>query len=133
MAAHQDEKEDINQSKELLKTLQNQLSSGNYLGVLQSVANDPPNCKDGELQKKIAVPVITAMSKLKRSSMDSCLKKMDQKGREIVLQYVFYGFQAMPKASTEFLNWHQAIVKMDGIGAIVSVATNIKRNILVAQ
>ena len=64
--------------------------------------------------------------------MDSCLKQMDDKGRETILQYVFYGFEIMPKSSTEFLNWHQAIVKQDGIGVIVRVATNIKRNILVS-
>ena len=64
--------------------------------------------------------------------MESCLKQMDSKGREVLLQYVFYGFQSQPKSATEFLHWHQAIVKMDGIGAIVRVATNIKRNILVS-
>ena len=107
-------------------------NSGNHIGVVQSVSKSPPNCKDADLQKQIALPVVTALSKLKRSSMDSCLKQMDEKGREIVLQYVFYGFQIMPKSSTDFLNWHQAIVKMDGIGVIVRVATNIKRNILVS-
>ena len=83
-------------------------------------------------QKQIAAPVVTALSKLKKTNMDSCLKQMDSKGREVLLQYVFYGFQSQPKSATEFLHWHQAIVKMDGIGAIVRVATNIKRNILVS-
>mmetsp|Transcript_10376 Transcript_10376/g.9380 ORF Transcript_10376/g.9380 Transcript_10376/m.9380 type:complete len:136 (-) Transcript_10376:176-583(-) len=127
-----DEKEDLNQAKDLLKQLEGQASSGNHLGVLQTISKSPPNCKDAELQKKIAIPVVTALSKLKRTNMDSCLKQMDEKGRETILQYVFYGFQTMPKSSTEFLNWHQAIVKQDGIGAIVRVATNIKRNILVS-
>ena len=65
-------------------------------------------------QKEIAKPVVTALSKLKRSNMDSSLKQMDARGREVILQYVFYGFQNMPAKSTEFLNWHQAITKMDG-------------------
>lgn len=45
-----DEKEDLNQAKDLLKQLESQASSGNHLGVLQSVAKSPPNCKDAELQ-----------------------------------------------------------------------------------
>ena len=64
--------------------------------------------------------------------MNECLKQMEPAQREVVLQYVVYGFQAMPAAATDFLNWHQAIVKLDGIGAICRVATNIKRNILVS-
>ena len=71
---------------------------------------------------------------MSKSNISSFVKgdKLDAKGREILLQYVFYGFQIMPSKSTEFLNWHQAIVTKDGIGAIVRVATNIKRNILVS-
>eukprot|EP01083_Nonionella_stella_P192463 711401_1 len=127
-----DEKEDISNSRDLLKTVKDQVSSGNYLGVLKSVANDPPNCKDAAIQKQIGVPVVTALSKLKRGNIGSCLEQLDEKGREILLQYVFYGFQIQPSSSTEFLNWHQSIVKKDGIGVIVRVATNIKRNILVS-
>eukprot|EP01084_Bolivina_argentea_P163909 285070_1 len=127
-----DEKEDLNAAKDLLKTLESQIQSNNYKGVVESVSKSPPNCKDAELQKKIAIPVLRALGKLKKSAMDSCLKGLDEKERGIVLGYVFYGFQQSPSNSTEYLNWHQSIVKMDGIGAIVRVSTNIKRNILVS-
>jgi len=127
-----DEKEDFNKSKELLSELNSFISSSNYVGVLKAVAGSPPNCKDASLQKEIADPVIKALSKLKRTGMNECLKQMEPEQREVVLQYVYYGFQAMPKSATEFLNWQQAIVKLDGIGAICRVVTNIKRNILVS-
>ena len=45
-----DEKEDLTASKELLKDVEGSLSSGNYLGILQSVSQSPPNCKDAEVQ-----------------------------------------------------------------------------------
>ena len=45
-----DEKEDLSASKELLKDIQGSLSSGNYLGILKSVSQSPPNCKDAEVQ-----------------------------------------------------------------------------------
>ena len=45
-----DEKEDLNQAKDVLKQLESQSSSGNQLGVLQTIAKSPPNCKDAELQ-----------------------------------------------------------------------------------
>merc|ERR1712154_178611 len=124
------EKEDLNKSKELLKELQG--LGSNYTGILKAVSSTPPNCKDASVQKDIAVPVVKALAKMKRSAMNDCLKQMEPAQREVVLQYVFYGFQAQPNSATEFLNWHQAIVKMDGIGAITRVATNIKRNILVS-
>mmetsp|Transcript_9802 Transcript_9802/g.14930 ORF Transcript_9802/g.14930 Transcript_9802/m.14930 type:complete len:136 (+) Transcript_9802:91-498(+) len=127
-----EEKDDLGQSQELLKTIQGQASSGNHIGILKSVSSNPPNCKDQDLQKKIALPVVTALSKLKKSNIDSLLKELDEKAREVLLAYVYYGFQSQPKTATEFLNWQQAIVKMDGVGVIVRVATNIKRNILVA-
>ena len=45
-----DEKEDLNQAKDLLKQLEGQSSNGNQLGVLQTISKNPPNCKDAELQ-----------------------------------------------------------------------------------
>ncbi len=68
---------------------------------------------------------------MKRGAINSACEKLEEHEREIILKYVYYGFQAMPKHASEFLNWQQAIVKKDGLGAIVRVVSDIKRNILV--
>ena len=62
--------------------------------------------------------------------MNDILGKLEEHEREIVLKYVYYGFQSKPQYSTEYLAWQQAIVKKDGLGVIVRVVSDIKRNIL---
>ena len=76
--------------------------------------------------------MVNALAKVKKSQIKELLEQMSQNEREIVLKYVYYGFQINASKATEYLYWHQMIIKIDGIGAIVRVSTDIKRNILSA-
>ena len=80
-------------------------------------------------QKEFAEPVLEALVKCSKSSMNDILGRLEEHEREIVLKYVYYGFQAKPTSATEFLSWQQTIVKKDGLGAIVRVCSDIKKKI----
>jgi len=124
------DKDDISGAEKILEELNQALQKSNYIGVLTTCAKNPPNVKDGEFHKKFAVPVLEALRLVKKTGLDATLDGFEESEREVILKYVYYGFHAKPEYATDFLTWQQAIVKKDGIGAIVRVVTDIKRNVL---
>ncbi|ETO23706.1 hypothetical protein RFI_13472 [Reticulomyxa filosa] len=86
--------------------------------------------KKNFLFKEFAEPVLEALRSSKKSDIGTMVDKLEEHEREVILKYVYYGFQAKSEHAETFLSWQQAIVKKDGLGAIVRILSDIKRNIL---
>jgi len=122
--------EDLGKAKQTADELSGMMKKNNFKGVLTYIGKNPPNCKDADLHKQIGESVLDALRSIKKDQAQ-LLDEIEEHEREVLLKYVYYGFQAKPEFATEYTTWHQAIVKKDGLGAIVRVLTDIKRNILV--
>jgi hypothetical protein len=125
-----EDKEDLSKAKTTSEECSSMLKKNNFRGVLTYIGKNPPNCKDADIHKQIGESVLEALRSIKKDQ-SNILDEIEEHEREVLLKYVYYGFQAKPEYAQEYLTWHQAIVKKDGLGAIVRVLTDIKRNILV--
>jgi len=124
------DKEDVDGAQKALEEITQLLQKNNYLGVITTCAKNPPNVKDAAFHKKFADPVLEALRQVKKTTLESTLSSFEEHEREVILKYVYYGFHAKPEYATDYLAWQQAIVKKDGVGAIVRILTDIKRNVL---
>lgn len=98
----------------------NQLLSGRKTAkALQLFLQDPPlGVKDQEVKDKASEAVMNVIRMIKDAEIDSYLSDLSSKEADVLLQYVFKGFEK-GDYSNSLLKWHAAIHEKWGLGTSV--------------
>lgn len=105
------------------------LNKGNNLSALQAVLNNPPvTTKNQAVKDKAFQLVLRVLLAFKSSEIDGALKSLDAPTLDILMKYIYRGFEVPSEGSSaQLLTWHEKTFAVAGIGSIVRVLTDRKR------
>lgn len=65
---------------------------------------------------------------IKSNQMDDCLAQLDRDQVDVLMKYIYRGFEIPTKdSSAHLLTWHEKVYNVSGIGSIMRVLTDSKR------
>lgn len=65
---------------------------------------------------------------IKSNQIDDCLAQLDRDLIDVLMKYIYRGFEIPSKdSSSHLLLWHEKVYSINGIGSIVRVFTDSKR------
>lgn len=81
--------------------------------------NPPFESKDQSLKTSASDLVMSALSYIRDSEIQSEVDSLSQDQADVLLKYVYRGFESSGKNCGSLLKWHEAITKVHGLGSIV--------------
>ena len=104
-------------------------SGGKYLEAIQYIFSFNPHlCKDTAFKETAANLMLQTMLSVKTSDIDSLLAQMDVDQLDLLMKYIYKGFEIPSEGrSAQLLVWHQKVFTKAGLGSIVRVLTDKKR------
>jgi hypothetical protein len=95
------------------------VSSQQYLQALKCAIDDPPkDVKDSKVKAANANNAVSVLSVVPLAQIDTVLKAMSTGEHDEVMKYVYKGFLTGEHCSN-FLKWHEALVKIGGHGVVM--------------
>ena len=65
---------------------------------------------------------------IKQNQVDAIVKELDSDQRDILMRYIYRGFEIPSEGSSgHLLIWHEKVFEISGVGSIVRVLTDRKR------
>ena len=72
--------------------------------------------------------VMRVLLSIKSTSVDSAVKKLDSDQRDVLMKYIYRGFENPSEGSSaHLLLWHEKVFEEAGVGSIVRVLTDRKK------
>ena len=72
--------------------------------------------------------VMRVLLSIKSTSVDSAVKKLDSDQRDVLMKYIYRGFENPSEGSgAHLLLWHEKVFEEAGVGSIVRVLTDRKK------
>ncbi|GFS00162.1 actin-related protein 2/3 complex subunit 5 [Elysia marginata] len=94
------------------------------LHVLQNAPIESKNQAVKDRATNLLVRVLTAF----KGDIDQCVKSLDGKSVDMLMKYIYRGFEIPTENSSAILlTWHQKVFAVGGLGSIMRVMTDRKR------
>lgn len=107
----------------------NLLSSGKNTDALTHLLNNPPTVtKNITMKDKPTQLAVKVLSSFRSSEIDQAIQLLDFKQIDMLMKYIYYGFECQTEGSSAMLlTWHEKVFAVGGLGSIVRVLTDRKR------
>jgi len=87
-----------------------------------------PLKKDQATKDTATQLVVKVLSSVKEKDMDACIKGLDQPSLDVLMKYIYRGFEIPSDNSSQvMLTWHAKVFAAGGLGSIMRVMTDRKR------
>jgi actin related protein 2/3 complex subunit 5 len=109
--------------------VQSLLSKNRNTEALTYVLSTPPLAtKNQGVKDKALQSVLKVLMSFKAAEIEGALKGLDQNKLDILMKYIYRGFeQPSENSSAQLLVWHDKVFAITGLGSIVRVLTDKKR------
>ncbi|XP_051980839.1 actin related protein 2/3 complex, subunit 5-like, b [Xyrauchen texanus] len=103
----------------------NLIRQGDMMAALHIALRNPPiNSKNPALKEKALTVVLRVLTSFKSSDIESAVKSLDKNGVDLLMKYVYKGFERPTENSSAILlQWHEKAFSIGGLGSIVRVMT----------
>ncbi|KAL4229905.1 Actin-related protein 2/3 complex subunit 5 [Mactra antiquata] len=90
--------------------------------------NPPVGAKNQAVKDKAVQLAIRVLTSFKTSEMDGAVKSLDSKLIDVLMKYIYRGFEFPSEGSSaSLLSWHEKAYAAGGAGSVVRVLTDRKR------
>lgn len=105
------------------------LTQGKNLEALEVILSNPPlGAKSQNVKDKAVQLAIRVLTRFKTSEIDAAVKSLDSKLLDVLMKYIYRGFEFPSEGSSaSLLTWHEKVYAIAGAGCIVRVLTDRKR------
>ncbi|KAK2192313.1 hypothetical protein NP493_34g03018 [Ridgeia piscesae] len=109
--------------------VQTLLSQGKNVDALKVALRNPPvTSKNQAVKDKALQVVMRVLLQFKSSDIDNAVKSLDSPTKDILMKYIYRGFEIPAEGSSaQLLTWHQKVFALAGLGCVVRVLTDRKR------
>ncbi|OWF49729.1 Actin-related protein 2 3 complex subunit 5 [Mizuhopecten yessoensis] len=92
-----------------------------------ALKNPPIGRKNQALKDKSTNLVVRVLQSFKSNEIESCVKTLDAKSIDILMKYIYKGFEfPTENSSASLLGWHDKVFAKAGQGCIIRVLTDKK-------
>ncbi|GFO09561.1 actin-related protein 2/3 complex subunit 5 [Plakobranchus ocellatus] len=104
------------------------VSTDKYQEALLLVLQNAPIGSKNQAVKDRATSLLMRVLTSFKGDIDQCVKSLDGKNVDMLMKYIYRGFE-MPteNSSAVLLTWHQKVFAVGGLGSIMRVMTDRKR------
>ncbi|XP_034950921.1 actin-related protein 2/3 complex subunit 5-A [Chelonus insularis] len=105
------------------------LNQGKHAEALITALKAAPLGSKNQQVKDNARNVIQkVLLSIKSNQMDDCLAQLDRDLMDVLMKYIYRGFEIPSKdSSSHLLIWHEKVYSLSGVGSIIRVFTDSKR------
>jgi len=105
------------------------LNANNNAEALKLVLSScPQNTKNQEVKDRALLIVMRVLQSFKPSEIESVVKTLEPTHLDILMKYVYRGFEIPSEGSSNLLlTWHEKVFAIGGLGSIVRVLTDRKK------
>lgn len=105
------------------------LSQGKNAEALISVLRSAPlGCKNQQIKDNARNLTLKVLLSIKSTQMDDCLAQMDRDLLDVLMKYIYRGFEVPTEgSSSHLLTWHEKVYNISGFGSIVRAFADSKR------
>jgi len=105
------------------------ISQNRQLDALKYVlANSPLGNKNQAVRDAALQVALRVLLSFKQNSIEEAVKQLDYEQRDILMKYIYRGFEIPnEKSSAVLLVWHDKVYAQSGVGSIVRVLTDKKK------
>ncbi|XP_043254152.1 actin-related protein 2/3 complex subunit 5 [Colletes gigas] len=105
------------------------LSQGKNCEALISVLKSAPlECKNQQVKDNARNLTMKVLLSIKSNQMDDCLAQLDRDLVDVLMKYIYRGFEIPTEgSSSHLLIWHEKVYNISGIGSIVRAFSDSKR------
>jgi len=104
------------------------LAKDKYQEALLLVLNNAPITSKNQAVKDRSLNLVLRVLTSFKGDIDSCIKSLDLKTLDILMKYIYRGFEIpSDNSSASLLTWHQKTFAIGGLGSIMRVMTDRKR------
>jgi len=105
------------------------ISQNKQIEALKYVlANAPLGNKNQAVRDAALTLALRVMLSFKTSQIEEAVKQLDNEQRDILMKYIYRGFEVPnEKSSAQLLVWHDRVFNHSGVGSIVRVLTDKKK------
>ncbi|EFN73668.1 Actin-related protein 2/3 complex subunit 5 [Camponotus floridanus] len=120
---------DENEILTLLSQYPLQSSRGKNAEALISVLKSAPlECKNQQIKDSARNLTLKVLLSIKSNQMDDCLAQLDRDLVDVLMKYIYRGFEIPTEgSSSHLLIWHEKVFNISGVGCIVRVFSDSKR------
>jgi len=92
------------------------------------LANAPMGNKNQAIKDASLNLVMRVLMSFKASQIDEAVDQLDNEARDILMKYIYRGFEIPNEGSSaQLLVWHEKVFALSGVGSIVRVLTDKKK------
>ncbi|XP_035734768.1 actin-related protein 2/3 complex subunit 5-C-like [Vespa mandarinia] len=105
------------------------LSQGKNAEALISVLKSAPlGCKNQQIKDNARNLTQKVLLSIKSNQMDDCLAQLDRDLMDVLMKYIYRGFEIPTEGSSNhLLIWHEKVYNISGVGSIVRAFSDSKR------
>lgn len=105
------------------------LSQGKNAEALISVLKSAPlGCKNQQIKDNARNLTQKVLLSIKSNQMDDCLAQLDRDLMDVLMKYIYRGFEIPTEGSSNhLLIWHEKVYNVSGVGSIVRAFSDSKR------
>lgn len=105
------------------------LSQGKNADALISVLKSAPlGCKNQQVKDNARNLTLKVLLSIKSNQMDDCLAQLDRDLVDVLMKYIYRGFEIPTEgSSSHLLIWHEKVYNISGVGSIVRAFSDSKR------
>jgi len=105
------------------------LSQSKQTEALKNVLSNSPLGNTNQAVKDASLAlVMRVLLSFKSSQIEEAVKELDNEARDILMKYVYRGFETPNEGSSaQLLVWHDKVFAQSGVGSIVRVLTDKKK------
>ncbi|XP_017788153.1 PREDICTED: actin-related protein 2/3 complex subunit 5 [Habropoda laboriosa] len=95
------------------------------ISVLRSA---PLGCKNQQVKDNARNLTLKVLLSIKSTQIDDCLAQLDRDLLDVVMKYIYRGFEIPTEgSSSHLLTWHEKVYNISGVGSIVRAFADSKR------
>ncbi|KAF7997595.1 hypothetical protein HCN44_006166 [Aphidius gifuensis] len=100
----------------------------NAEALISALKSAPLECKNQQVKDYARNVTQKILLSIKSNQIDEVLAQMDRDMIDVLMKYIYRGFEIPIKdSSSHLLTWHEKVYGINGIGSIVRVLTDSKR------
>jgi len=106
------------------------IQEGKTVEALQALLSQAPIANKNQQEKDAALALVmrVLLSIKSANAVDSAVKKLDSDQRDVLMKYIYRGFENPSEGSSaHLLLWHEKVFEEAGVGSIVRVLTDRKK------
>jgi len=106
------------------------IQEGKTVEALQALLSQAPISNKNQQEKDAALALVmrVLLSIKSANAVDSAVKKLDPDQRDVLMKYIYRGFENPSEGSSaHLLLWHEKVFEEAGVGSIVRVLTDRKK------